>query len=392
MEVCFVPASDVVPPRGRVRKGLRDGLHGGVRGGLRPGLEPSVRGELAGRGAVGGSVALADSLGVICGFGVDRLAGGLHVPAWRRVVSVIVRHEVHDRQTLIGNSIEPVIAITTSYASSPSPRVCRYPRPVSTPIRYCSVVSPVPELCRHRVRGVLVRCRSAALGTTPGDAGDGAAQVSCLRCLGRRGRSSACRALWRAMNASRTSRTVARSVSSRNLVASKARRSAWSSGRRGSSPKTRASVVHDRATANRLSAERDGSDPPASYLRSWDTLTPARCANATWVRSRDRRSPASVSAKDMVSNVTGGWDWMNADSGGRTNRKDDDRREVAWATRRGWSSWSKPSESRFVPETAALLPTVRAVAIRSRWMTCAGRVAAARVDQPSWWRCSAGCR
>jgi hypothetical protein len=90
-----------------VRKGLRDGLHGGVRGGLRPGLEPPVRGQVAGRGAVGGAAASADSLGVVCGFGVDRLAGGHYVPAWHRMESVIVRHEVHDRQTFIATASSP---------------------------------------------------------------------------------------------------------------------------------------------------------------------------------------------------------------------------------------------------------------------------------------------
>jgi hypothetical protein len=59
-----------------VRSGLRQGLHSGVRGGLRPGLEPSVVGKAAGWSAIEGSVALADSLGVVSGFGVDRDVGG----------------------------------------------------------------------------------------------------------------------------------------------------------------------------------------------------------------------------------------------------------------------------------------------------------------------------
>ena len=56
-----------------VRKGLRQGLHGPLRGALRPGLEPSVGDEEAGRCAAEGSVASADSLGVICGFDVVRV-------------------------------------------------------------------------------------------------------------------------------------------------------------------------------------------------------------------------------------------------------------------------------------------------------------------------------
>jgi hypothetical protein len=74
LECC--PCSSVFFRRaGGVRSGLRQGLHGGVRGGLRPGLEPSVLGKVAGQTAVGGSVASADSLGVVCGFGVDSCGG-----------------------------------------------------------------------------------------------------------------------------------------------------------------------------------------------------------------------------------------------------------------------------------------------------------------------------
>lgn len=60
-----------------VRSGLRQGLHGTVRGGLRPGLEPSFCDEVAGQDAAGGSVASADSLGVVLCFGVDRVACGI---------------------------------------------------------------------------------------------------------------------------------------------------------------------------------------------------------------------------------------------------------------------------------------------------------------------------
>ena len=54
------------------RKGLRQGLHGPLRGALRPGLEPSDRDEVAGQRVAEGSVASADSLGEVCGFGVVR--------------------------------------------------------------------------------------------------------------------------------------------------------------------------------------------------------------------------------------------------------------------------------------------------------------------------------
>jgi hypothetical protein len=80
-----------------VRSGLRQGLHGGVRGGLRPELEPSVLGEVAGHPAVRGSVASADSLGVVCGFGLDS-CGGCPVAGggdtWSRRWA---RHDVDDR-------------------------------------------------------------------------------------------------------------------------------------------------------------------------------------------------------------------------------------------------------------------------------------------------------
>jgi hypothetical protein len=136
---------------------------------------------------------------------------------------------------------------------------------VSTQIRSdaARVGAARPRLRRRRDDGHLPRPgrQSVTLRRSGGDVGHGAAQVLRRRCLGRRGRSSACRAVWREMNASRSSLTVARSVSSRNAVASKVRRSAWSSGSRGSSPKTRASVVHDRATASRRSAEGGAPNP-----------------------------------------------------------------------------------------------------------------------------------
>jgi len=189
--------------------------------------------------------------------------------------------------TVIGSCVESVVVLTTSNASPIYVSQC--PTRREPPFRHCSAAPTAPGRCGRggpaRAALRVAPAPTVALAMRAGDVGEGAVQVSCLRCLGRRGRSSACRALWRAMKASRTSRTVARSASSRKMVASKARRSAWSSGRRGSSPKTRASVVHESATARRRSAEREGSDPPASYLRSWDTLTPARSANATWVSS-----------------------------------------------------------------------------------------------------------
>ena len=45
---------------------------------------------------------------------------------------------------------------------------------------------------------------------------------------------------------------------------------------------------------------------------------------------------------------------MDAVMRGRTKRKDDDQKEVTWATRHGWSSWSKPLASASRPDERRL--------------------------------------
>jgi hypothetical protein len=98
------------------------------------------------------------------------------------------------------------VTMTTSHAITP---ILGFRCPASR----CDTGPMLPG----RIRGTTARA-VVGLATRAGDVGDGAAQVCCLRRLGRRGRSSACRALWRAMKASRTSRMVVRSASSRKAV------------------------------------------------------------------------------------------------------------------------------------------------------------------------------